>query len=506
MTEGDLGVVHAAFRALRAGLGPFVVSGLRQHYGERWLNYVNGKRRSDRSPLPGDPLKWPPEEVINIMNSHWSAFEFGKFAPISPDVGNMKTPAYTARGWISELRDYRNKWAHPRDFTLVDTDRFLSTLFLLLTHAGLHRSASEIEELRRKYLSSEYSKELPLLLRSRGYGNADIIRIEQLLRIEVPSVSEIRNIFHQFMKATVRRQDGIRFEGDAENLYELTQFARARRLLTEAERSVFASVYTLLSDSQSLVDASFARNAVLHCIWIILRRYKTGPGGGAIPERFDAAKKLQIVEEFIKGVRKGNFSGQAFNFYFDQELLKLARVRLRYNDFKPFMAAIKNEKIDPEIRANCTGLVISPRCFHTPEIQHRVEAELDQYFRDNVGKIPWQVARGIGLSLANRAQVPYRLLDYIDAIKDDGRLIEDSLARSDRYNMGIEGAKSYYRDRLRNREIPPGACVWEAFYVAHRSEFEERNDDLRILEKRLPEIEESRLREFWERMCLKLTE
>jgi hypothetical protein len=295
----------------------------------------------------------------------------------------------------------------------------------------------------------------------------------------------------------------VRFPGDPHSFGAALTFARNRNWLTEPEQRLVSALYGVLSDcaahpGQSIMDPAFARQAVLHSLWLVLRRFQVrvarpfvGYGG--------SAGRLRLAEQFLKGVRTGVLIGPAFEVDFDQDLMQLTRQRLQYSDIKPLMSVVRNDRVSADLRCNCASLVLSPRCYRKPADANwpRIISELDRYCDENLRALPWQVSRAIGLALANRANHSDRLLDYLDWIGQDPDLIETNLAESDAYHAGIQNAFDYYRSRIENVAIPLSGCVWEAYYISRR--LPPKSGALKsVLDRRIKELETGRLHTFFQ--------
>jgi hypothetical protein len=293
----------------------------------------------------------------------------------------------------------------------------------------------------------------------------------------------------------------VRFTGDLQSFGAALDFARSRNWLTEPERRFVSALYGLLSDiaahpGQSSMEPAFGRQAVLYSIWLVLNRFTvraarpfSGYGG--------SAGRLRLAESFLKGIRTGVLNGPAFEVEFDQDLMQLTRARLRYTDIQPLMSAVKSNSASADLRSNCASLVLSPRCYRKPTDDNwpKIVSELDSYCQQNLDALPWQVSRAIALALANRANYADRLLDYLEWISRSSELVELNLAQSDAYNGGVQRALEYYSSRVRNVDIPLSGCVWEVYYISHRSPPRSTNIS-RVLERRLNELTPGRLRAF----------
>ncbi len=140
------------------------------------------------------------------------------------------------------------------------------------------------------------------------------------------------------------------------------------------------------------------------------------------------------------------------------------------------MRVICDDNASAELRNRCASLVLSPRSFRKPNDpnQARTISELDEYCRSYLHQLPWQVSRAIALALANRANHPDRLIEYLQWISEKPEIIEENLRESDIYYSSKDDAIAYYKSRLRNRDVPLGGCIWEIFYILHRGQGEDR--------------------------------
>ena len=125
--------VGKALELLKTGLGPFV--------DREIMNAVKAESvtREQLSSFVDDPLfanrpitEWDASALLKLMAETWN------------DVFK-KTLGYSGRTLVSELRDWRNKWAHQQAFSSDDTDRALDTAERMLTAV----SATQADEVRK---------------------------------------------------------------------------------------------------------------------------------------------------------------------------------------------------------------------------------------------------------------------------------------------------------------------------------------------------------------------
>lgn len=122
--------IGRAMDLLRQGLAPFVDREFSSVYGtkadDKARSYLQDERTMARKPL----ADWDVAALLKLMGDSWN------------DVFRT-TLGHAERSIVSELRDWRNKWAHQAPFTSDDTDRALDSAARLLTAI----SATEADEL-----------------------------------------------------------------------------------------------------------------------------------------------------------------------------------------------------------------------------------------------------------------------------------------------------------------------------------------------------------------------
>ena len=124
--------VTKALDLLTNGLYPFVEQELKAIYKENWIRSARASFRKEREEmLPhGDVVRWDAHSVLTVMWDQWNSVFRHK-------LGHME------RSMISELREFRNRWAHQAIFDFDDTYRILDSAHRLLKAV----SATEAEQL-----------------------------------------------------------------------------------------------------------------------------------------------------------------------------------------------------------------------------------------------------------------------------------------------------------------------------------------------------------------------
>ncbi len=125
--------VGKALELLRSGLAPYVEREIRarskQVSLERVRRYVDDPRLADK------PInQWDAAGLLRLMTDIWrEVFQ--------------DTLGHSGRSLVSELRDWRNKWAHQERFPSDDTDRALDTVERLLAAVSAPQ-ASEVRQMK----------------------------------------------------------------------------------------------------------------------------------------------------------------------------------------------------------------------------------------------------------------------------------------------------------------------------------------------------------------------
>ncbi|MCZ2147151.1 MAG: hypothetical protein LC126_05190, partial [Bryobacterales bacterium] len=128
--------VGKALELLKAGLGPFVGREIKAAIEANSLT-LEKVRGFAEDPMLGKKSieEWDASALLKLMWDTWN------------DVFK-KTLGFSERSLVSEIRDWRNKWAHQQIFSSDDTDRALDSVERLLTAV----SAEQADEVRRMKL------------------------------------------------------------------------------------------------------------------------------------------------------------------------------------------------------------------------------------------------------------------------------------------------------------------------------------------------------------------
>ncbi len=112
--------ISKAMDLLRHGLAPFVDREFTNLHGEKSESIARSYLRDDRTMARKPLADWDMAAILKLMVDSWR------------DVFS-RTLGHAERSLVSELLDWRNKWAHQEPFSSDDTDRALDSAARLLT-------------------------------------------------------------------------------------------------------------------------------------------------------------------------------------------------------------------------------------------------------------------------------------------------------------------------------------------------------------------------------------
>ncbi len=138
--------VGKALEILKSGLGPFVQREINSVYKDRaameMSRFIGDDRLNAKRPIE----EWDAAVLLKLMWESWN------------DVFRL-TLGHTERSLVSELRDYRNKWAHQESFSGDDTYRALDSAGRLLIAVSAPQ-AEEIEKMKTELLRLRFDEQV----------------------------------------------------------------------------------------------------------------------------------------------------------------------------------------------------------------------------------------------------------------------------------------------------------------------------------------------------------
>jgi len=150
--------IGKALDLLRQGLRPFVERELQTQYGKYWVTTVTSNWRNELSWVDDDTPNLDVAVLLRMMWEQWN------------DVFR-KTLGFTERSLVSELREWRNKWAHQETFSSDDTYRVLDSAARLLSAISAPQ-ADEIERMKMELLRSRFDEQVRREKRKAGARGA----------------------------------------------------------------------------------------------------------------------------------------------------------------------------------------------------------------------------------------------------------------------------------------------------------------------------------------------
>ena len=128
--------ISRALGLLREGLGPFVErEAHRLATRSRIEDFISSNSHSSPKLRKTRIREWEVAVLLNLMQRLWGDVFAHALEP-------------TERGFVNELRGWRNKWAHQESLTPADVDRALDTTVRLLRAVGAETQAAEVARLR----------------------------------------------------------------------------------------------------------------------------------------------------------------------------------------------------------------------------------------------------------------------------------------------------------------------------------------------------------------------
>ena len=146
--------VTRALEHLRAGLAGFVEQEFRSQYGEKAqteaLRFLGDDRLASRKPIS----EWDAAALLKVMWEGWNEVF-------------RQTLGQAERTLVSELREWRNKWAHQEPFSSDDAYRVLDSAERLLSAVAAPQ-AEELARMKQELLRVRYDEQVRAERRKLG--------------------------------------------------------------------------------------------------------------------------------------------------------------------------------------------------------------------------------------------------------------------------------------------------------------------------------------------------
>jgi hypothetical protein len=151
--------VATALDLLTEGLAPFAEDRLKAVYQDRWVQSVSSSFRDDRNRLTpdGQGIRWDAHSLLTVMWDQWNA-------AFRSHLGHAE------RSLVSELREFRNRWAHQKDFDFDDAYRILDSVRRLLAAANSPQLPA-IQQQKRDLLEGYVAEEVNTQIQQASFRN-----------------------------------------------------------------------------------------------------------------------------------------------------------------------------------------------------------------------------------------------------------------------------------------------------------------------------------------------
>lgn len=138
--------VTEALDQLTSGLVPYVERRLKETYQDDWIRSATGSFRDGRNRASGDSFNWDTHSLLTVMWDQWNSV-------FRNNLGHYE------RSLVSELREFRNRWAHQHEFDFDDTYRLLDSVRRLLASVDAP-NVGEVNRQKQELLESHVAEEV----------------------------------------------------------------------------------------------------------------------------------------------------------------------------------------------------------------------------------------------------------------------------------------------------------------------------------------------------------
>lgn len=153
--------VAIALDLLTRGLYPYIEQEMASVFHERWVEAARGSFRNDRASAALarlEPGEWDAQALLTVMWDHWNAVFRAR-------LGLME------RSLVSELREFRNRWAHQSQFSDDDAHRTIDSVQRLLAAIGAPEDILvDLERLKLDILREKLSRQVQDSVLQSQYG------------------------------------------------------------------------------------------------------------------------------------------------------------------------------------------------------------------------------------------------------------------------------------------------------------------------------------------------
>jgi hypothetical protein len=149
--------ITTALDLLTQGMSPYVEQRLHAVHGDRWKQAALGSFRDDRGRAhENNGFAWDAHSLLTVMWDQWNAC-------FRTELGHAE------RSLVSELREFRNRWAHQHQFDFDDSYRILDSVRRLL-QASRSPKLADINREKEDLLESHVAEEVNTQLHSAAFN------------------------------------------------------------------------------------------------------------------------------------------------------------------------------------------------------------------------------------------------------------------------------------------------------------------------------------------------
>ena len=138
--------VGRSMELLRQGVQPFIERELQAHHGKYWVTAVTSSWRNELTWRDDDTPHLDIAALLKLIWEQWNEVF-------------RKTLGFAERSLVSELREFRNRWAHQEPFSTDDAYRVLDSAARLLSAISAPQ-ADEIERMKIELLRLRFDEQV----------------------------------------------------------------------------------------------------------------------------------------------------------------------------------------------------------------------------------------------------------------------------------------------------------------------------------------------------------
>ena len=191
---------------------------------------------------------------------------------------------------------------------------------------------------------------------------------------------------------------------------------------------------------------------------------------GPVPPIVREGKKDEIAADFIRGIRTGEWEGEAFQIDFDVILMNRVRAGLTVGDTQSLWKLL-TECPRPDLGNWAASVLLGKRLKGGDgRVREQLAQRMKGYYWGTVGRVDWQISRGVALALAGSANDGECIKDWIHRIKLDPVLLENNLRASESHLRELkQDAVDFYLDSIQANLKYASSRLWEVFYIGRRA-------------------------------------